>query len=481
MLPLAARLALAAPLAYILYFHGLDATGLLGPDEPRYADIGRAMARSGDWVTPRLFGEPWFEKPALLYWMTAAGFRLGLGPELAPRLPVATLGAAFLVFFYVLLKREFGARAAAYGAAILGTSAAWIGFSFAAVTDVPLAVTFSAAMLLSLEWLRDGNRRLLPWAGALFGLAVLAKGLVPLVLALPLAGMAWRRWRDSAAPVLIGLAVALPWYALCTYANGRAFLDEFFLRHHLGRFSTDDLKHVQPFWFYAPVLAGGLFPWTPLAGLLGRVNRHDPRERLLVWWIVFGLVFFSASTNKLPGYLMPLMPAVCALLGVSLDRARNAKWWLASCALLLALVPVVAEALPVALESGLSRAPLRYGHWGWAIPVVLVAAAAWRFERLGRRPYAVLALALGVTAGTALLKWRTLPALDAAVSARAWWKQVEPAVECLDNVHRGLRYGVYYYAGKTLPDCPEEAPPGERVNSASSPFSARPESSTSVP
>ncbi|HSW51218.1 MAG TPA: hypothetical protein VLH09_13630, partial [Bryobacteraceae bacterium] len=76
---------------YLVYFYGLTGAGLIGPDEPRYASIGREMARSGDWVTPRLWGDPWFEKPPLLYWMTASATRLGLGDDLAPRLPVALL------------------------------------------------------------------------------------------------------------------------------------------------------------------------------------------------------------------------------------------------------------------------------------------------------------------------------------------------------------------------------------------------------
>src|ERR1700731_4134554 len=101
-------LLLAIPLVYFLYFFGLSQVGLLGPDEPRYAAIGREMAQSGDWITPRLWGEPWFEKPALLYWMTAAGFRAGLDSDLAPRLPVAIVSVAFLIYFFVALRREFG-------------------------------------------------------------------------------------------------------------------------------------------------------------------------------------------------------------------------------------------------------------------------------------------------------------------------------------------------------------------------------------
>src|SRR5713226_3010072 len=95
---------------FLLYFFGLTRVGMLGPDEPRYAAIGQAMAQSGDWVTPRLWDEPWFEKPALLYWMTAIGFKAGLSEDLAPRLPVAILSVGFLTFFFFALRREFGER-----------------------------------------------------------------------------------------------------------------------------------------------------------------------------------------------------------------------------------------------------------------------------------------------------------------------------------------------------------------------------------
>src|SRR5579862_8976497 len=120
----------------MLYCYGITSVGMLGPDEPRYAAIGRAMAESGDWVTPRLWGEPWFEKPALLYWMTAAGFEAGLGLDLAPRLPVAIASVAFVIFFFVVLRREFGDRTAFYATTIFATSAGWLAFSRVAVTDL---------------------------------------------------------------------------------------------------------------------------------------------------------------------------------------------------------------------------------------------------------------------------------------------------------------------------------------------------------
>src|SRR5690242_5825606 len=105
-----------------LYLYNLDGTGVLGPDEPRYSAIGRTMASDGDWITPHLWGERWFEKPPLIYWTTALGSLLGLNPDLAGRLPVATLSLAFLALWFVLLKSEFGERVAAVSVLLLATS-----------------------------------------------------------------------------------------------------------------------------------------------------------------------------------------------------------------------------------------------------------------------------------------------------------------------------------------------------------------------
>jgi len=228
--PLLACIALL--LLCLVYFYRLDAAGVLGPDEPRYASIGREMARSGDWITPRLWGQPWFEKPALLYWMTGAAFRLGLGPDLAPRLPVALCSFAFLIFFWWLLRREYGSTVAWLATLMLATSAEWIGFSQVGVTDLPMAAAFTAALLLALPWVARGETRGLTAAGALFGVAVLAKGLVPLALAAPFVWPAWKHRRSltRALPrlALPLLAVCLPWYGLCYLRNGPAFLVDFF-------------------------------------------------------------------------------------------------------------------------------------------------------------------------------------------------------------------------------------------------------------
>src|SRR3984957_2122473 len=236
-------LPLVLALAYFLYFFGLTAAGMVGPDEPRYASIGREMARSGDWITPLLWGPPCCEKPALLYWMTGAAFRIGLGPDLAPRLPVAMMSVAFLALYWWMLRREFGCAAAWFATLILSTSAGWWAYSQSGVTDLPLSAAFCAAMLLAWPWVIRRDQRLLPYAAVMMGLAVLAKGPVPLVLAAPLA-LAWRSFRDLLRTrVLVPfLLTALPWYVLCYLLNGAAFLREFFWLHNFQRFTNGSLQ-----------------------------------------------------------------------------------------------------------------------------------------------------------------------------------------------------------------------------------------------
>ncbi len=452
------------PTAYLLYFYHLGATGLLGPDEPRYASIAREMARSGDWITPRLWGQPWFEKPALLYWLTGAAFRLGIGPDLAPRLPVALMAAGFLLFYWWILRREFGARAAWFATLVLGCCGGWLVSSQVGVPDMPMTATFSAAMLLALPWIARRDTRYLPVAAALLGLAVLAKGPVALVLAAPLC-LRLRNARDLLRPRVVApfLAVALPWYLLCYLRNGKVFLHDFFLVHNLERFTSNALMHVQPWWFYLPVLAGLLLPWFPLLFLMGwRAAWRDPRRLYLLAWVVFGMVFFTAATNKLPGYLLPLLPAAAALIGLVLDdvRAAHVGPCLAGCAVLLVAFPMAARMLPAALATGLLKAPLPAFQATWLLAAG-VAAAAWLLESRGRRMAAVLLIAAGAAAGTVYLKRVAAPELDRTVSARALWRQVSGRANevCVGQIERNWRYGLNYYSGTPLPECSLEPRP----------------------
>jgi 4-amino-4-deoxy-L-arabinose transferase-like glycosyltransferase len=429
---------------FFLYFFGLTRTGLLGPDEPRYAAIGRAMAATGDWITPRLWGQPWFEKPALLYWMTAAGFKLGLGPDWAPRLPVALASVAFLVYFFVVLRREFGDRAAYYSAAILATSAGWLVYSHVAITDLPMSAAFAAAMLAIIGPQPSVRSNLT--SGLLLGLAILAKGLVPLVLFIPALWFLRHRIRDLA--ILFGAAalITTPWYALVTLRNGAPFLEDFFWKHHFGRFLNSTLLHGWPIWFYLPVLLAGLFPWIPMLVLLfDRRLYRDRRAQFLLAWFAWGFIFFSASRNKLPGYLLPLLPPLAALMGIALSEAARTRILLAACGLLFFIAPPLIEALPQALVSGISHVSLHFTVWGiLGCSAFAVGCAA------GRREHSFAALALFATATVVWVVWRVYPVLDAQLSGRASHAQ---SITCVPPTNRSQRTSIQYYADQNLPDC----------------------------
>lgn len=451
----------------VVYLSGLGRVGFLGPDEPRYASIGREMAHSGDWITPRLDGSPWFEKPPLLYWMTGAGHRLHLSDEWAARLPLALASLLFLWFFHRTLAREFSPRVALAATAILATSAGWVAYSFASVVDLPMSAALGSAMLIGIfgpsaipSWARKPMSLGL-WAGVFLGLAVLAKGFVPLVLIVPVLLIA-RRMRLA----MLGSAVlvAAPWYVLCYVRNGPAFWNEFFWKHHVDRFLHPTLDHPQPFWFYAPVLLAGLFPWTPLAGLLFRPRTYaDERLRFLLMWLVFALVFFSWSQNKLPGYVLPLLPMLAIVLAAALDKTPAAGWWVGACAVLLIATPAIAQLLPDALLSGVTSAHFAFSRvvkgWPFALAAGGVFWLAWLRNEPGKREQAMMGAALAALAAIAYFKIALLPVLDQRYSVRAFWRENAGQIAsdvCVKDLRRDWVYGLNYYAGRVLPECTGE-------------------------
>jgi 4-amino-4-deoxy-L-arabinose transferase-like glycosyltransferase len=446
-------------LAGAFYGFGLADVGLLGPDEPRYAFIGRAMAHSGDWLTPKLWGEPWFEKPPLLYWLTAAGFLAGLGPDLAPRLPVALLSALFLVLQWLLLRRLLDARIAFFSSLLNATTGAWVAYSKISVTDLPLAAFFHAAVLLS--WLSLETRAPAPRfaASACLAAAVLAKGLVPLVLFLPVLWFLRKDWRAWIAPAALFLLLATPWYAAMTWVHGRPFFDEFFLRHHFSRFSSDELQHVQPFWFYLPVAIGGLFPWIPALFAASRTIWRDRKLKIPLFLFVFGFIFFSISRNKLPGYLLPLWPSLCILLAACLAAAPRASRPLFWTVMLTGLSPAAASLLPEALLYGITNARFEAAAWEYFAALLPVALGVWWLDARGRRTAAASVAAAAALAAFAFIQLSAAPVLDQIVSARGLWRKAAQYRNelCIARLHRSWRYGLAYYAGAPLPDC-ETAP-----------------------
>ncbi len=440
------------------YLYQLNGVGILSTDEPRYAAIGRAMAESGDWITPRLWGELWFEKSPLLYWMTAIATRLGVAGEAAGRGPVALASIGFLAFLWRWMRRQFGESAAWFTCILLSTSAGWISYSFVAVTDLPMSVALAIAVLLTVQ---PEQKRFTPlWAGAWLGLALLAKGLVPLVLFAPLFWIARHRILDLAFGCV---AVAAPWYVACYAANGQPFLTDFIWKHHVLRFFSDTLQHGQPFWFYIPVLLAGLFPWTPALFALGRTVWDDERLRMLVIWITFSVLFFTVAKNKLPGYVLPVLPGMAVVVGVALARAKNVAGILSACAALLLLLPVIAITLPEALQSGLTKARLDWSAIvGMPLVVVgVVALSTAGLASLGRREWAAALIGLAVAAGVTRLKVQVFPILDEKVSVRQEFERLHvPANQvCAGEIHRARLYGFSYYFHAAIPECDDQPRP----------------------
>lgn len=334
-------IALAA-LCAVVFFYGLGRLPLIGPDEPRYAEVAREMYATGDWVTPRLGGIKWFEKPALTYWLSSAGYALLGENEFGARFGVAVIAAVGALLLYLFGCRAHSARFGYLSAAALVTCGLWPGFARGATFDLPLTVAIEMALFSFFFWdnkeAKLGKDRL--WYVFCFalGLATLAKGLVGIVL--PLAVIApylvlTRNWKASLKPrllaigALIFLATTAIWYAPVIAQNGREFIDEFFIGHHFQRYLSNKYKHPQPGYFFLLVVFAGSFPWSfcLLSGAWRALKqwreRADDRLGLFLWlWVIVPIVFFSFSGSKLPGYILPVFPAVALIVGKELIR-----WW----------------------------------------------------------------------------------------------------------------------------------------------------------
>jgi len=317
---------------YLLFFHRLGDIGMLGPDEPRYAAVAREMFLSGDYVTPRLNGQVWFEKPVLVYWGEALGYRLFGLNEWGARFPSA-LAATFCVFLVYWCGRRLWDRSVGFLAAlIMASSIGFFSFARAASMDMPLTACLTAALVFFLVGMNEKEPKRRQWFYLFYfslGLGALAKG--PVAFLLPALSLfcfsairrAWGEWKTwHPEGVLIGVAVALPWYIACTLANGYQFVQVFIISHNLERFAANVYGHQRPFYFYAPVLLLLTFPWTFL--LIPTFRRRFIRnEQILIWWALVPLVFFSFSASKLPGYILPVVPPIALLCARELLLARS--------------------------------------------------------------------------------------------------------------------------------------------------------------
>jgi len=461
-----ARAALAASLLLLVcvlaFWWRLGYLGLIDPDEPFYVESSREMLAANDWVVPRIFERPQFEKPALIYWLEMASMRAFGDTEFAARAPAA-LFATLLGFLTLAFgARAFGPRAGFLAAVVLATCLEIVVSGRMVLTDVVFAF-FLCGSVFSL-WMagEEGSRRNLWFLGAsaASGLAALTKG--PLGILIPALGAvaliaAGRRVVPRRLPALAGGAavfalIAVPWYALMLDRFGRSYADAFFLHENVERFFHAEHPSNNRLYYYLGVLAVGSAPWLPvLPAVVARAGRGIQRDRtvrFLVLWGLLCLVFFTLAASKLPTYVLFLFVPLALLAGRALDamlrEGRPARWevW-------------VAGALGLAQAAALFLAP-RYAHYpGFALPLGLVGAVILT---------GVLLLALRLWSGwigaTALAGLAVPvfclglagPAIDGIVSVRALAAEIERAAPPPATVMASpiLARGIAYYTRRPV-------------------------------
>jgi 4-amino-4-deoxy-L-arabinose transferase-like glycosyltransferase len=330
------------------YLWGLGSLPLVGPDEPRYAQVAREMLARRDFITPTLGGLRWFEKPPLLYWMMMVSYRVLGVSEYAARLGPAICGLLTAVFVCVIgntiavsddRKAYVDPRAVGrWGAVLWLSSLGAIGFSRGVTLDIVLTMTISGALAFWLvsevESRHGAARSVLLTAFYLFmGLSLLAKGLIGPVIIFGVIGsyVALRReWPQKR--FLLSLIWGLPfslvvagiWYGPMIARHGWLFIDQFIIQQHFARFVTNKYHHPGPAYFYLPVLIGLALPWTIVLGASLISARRwnwrgdsplDCARVFALAWMIVPVVFFSFSGSKLAAYILPALPAVAVLTG----------------------------------------------------------------------------------------------------------------------------------------------------------------------
>lgn len=334
--PLSRRALAALIVAFaVLWFAGIDQRALMHPDEGRYAEIAREMAASGDWLTPRLNGLKYFEKPPLQYWMTAAAFEaFGVHAWSARLWPVLSTFLATLFLGYVGLRLG-GPALGLYAAAALAACAGYVINAHMLTLDGALGafltVAFGAFVLAQRESASPRACRHWMWVvwAAMAG-ATLSKGLIGAVI--PGASLVvyslvtrdvavWRRLHLATGLALF-LVLSAPWFIAVSLANDE-FFRFFFVHEHLERYLTTTHRRDEPWWYFVPLLLAGTVPWVLVLGWGLIRTWRDGRpaangfswQRFALAWAAFVFVFFSASGSKLPSYILPIFPVLSLVVG----------------------------------------------------------------------------------------------------------------------------------------------------------------------
>ncbi len=480
-----------------LFFFGLAYFGLLGADEPRYAQVAREMLARHDWITPTLGGKPWLEKPPLYYWQTMMAYGVFGVSDWAARLASAADATVMVVAVYLFLRRfRPSVQYAGFqldGALMAASASGVIGFSRAASMDMPLAATFTISMLAWYVWYESASKRYLALSYIFLGLATLAKGPVAPFLAMAIVlifSVAKGDYRLVARTCWMpGIALfaltTLPWYVAVQLKNPE-FFRVFILEHNLGRFGKDLYHHTQPFWYYVPVVLLGLVPWTMFVStaLLESLRAwwREKREGLqsedawsafLVIWLLLPLAFFSLSASKLPGYILPAIPAGTLLLAEyvrrhAVDDDRPA--------FLLMVAHAVVASLPV-VAAMMMQYIVFHHTLGWsrgtAISAGFAAVLAIGITLTLRRPPGLRLLRFVTLAPVVLAVGAVLrlgaPSLDAVLSARPLAQEINRVDNrtlplAILRLSRETEYGLHFYRDQeVLRYEAGEIPAGEHI------------------
>ena len=461
-----------------LFFFGLASFGLVGADEPRYAQVAREMLARHDWITPTLGGKPWLEKPPLFYWQAMLAYSIFGVSDWAARLPSAFDATLMVIAIYLFLRR-FRPGVQLDGALMTASAAGVVGFARAASTDMPLAACFSIALLSWYAWYEKGSKRYLALFYVFLALGSLAKGPVAPFLAGVIVVIFAAAKRDSKLVLrtlwipgmMLFCATALPWY-VAVQAKNPEFFQVFIFQHNLARFGSNLYHHKEPFWYFVPVALVGLAPWAVFvaASLVETIRvwwterqamleSEDALNAFLLIWLIVPIVFFSISQSKLPGYIVPALPAGTLLLAEYFrrnvtDGARPSIFLTVSHAIVAAIAIVPAMMVQyIVLQH---RLP-----WGKAAAISFTFAAvlavgivATLRTQLGLRMLRFVTLVPVVLAVAALLRLGA-PAIDGAHSVRPLASEIthlesHPLPLAVAHVSREVEYGLAFYRNQVI-------------------------------
>ena len=323
-----------------LYFIGSTSINLTDPDEVFYAGTAKEMLSSNSLLTPLIFGKPQFEKPPLFYWLLMASFRIFGINTFAARLIPALIGLIGVLGTYFFMRKISGGPVSFYAALFLSAAFLYFGLSKTVITDIVFSVFTAFTLYAFYLWYRSGKAIYIVLFMTFLSLAVLTKG--PLAIALSFAAIIpflFLTKGFKALPAfilnrywLIFLALGCSWFIYAFAKYGNVFAWEFFVRDNWHRIIYSEHRHSDTWYFYPAVVIGGMAPWTAYLLFLGKGFKKYRNEYLfLISWILSTFIILTCAHSKLASYILPLFPALCCALAISVDSlAGKSKMLLAA-------------------------------------------------------------------------------------------------------------------------------------------------------